>query len=415
MQAASAEALKFETLSRWASTTDAELEFSSEVANGGPVRSSSTDEPKPMRSTSHISGALYEPRLADDGALHPTMSSSQRAFSVPAPPQDLYPGGVEQAVSGGEALSKRDGSTGCRSPDPLWGGSTKPASPAHRSQQASSPPPSWFSGDPTLQGNRLAAQMDTLRQENERLAIEEASRQPFGSLPTTSQYLETAVAVQKRQPAPAEYVDREQATQQTSQQIRALDHSEQQELNRLRQRTHQLEINVQSSYIQAGTVHAELDTQRRATAAAEDHARQLQAKLDKERRAVQRLTSRPIPVSSASAVVAPTRSIAVPDDPRVLRGDGSPFAAAREELTTLQNTTARFSDTENELAKSVARIAELEGTIRDRDAELLRKDQLLREKEELLRRQEEQLRDRDRRLAKLASGMRQLIHEAEPQ
>ena len=266
-----------------------------------------------------------------------------------------------------------------------------------------------------MQGNRLAAQMDMLRREKERLAVEEASREPFGSLPTTSQYIETAAAVQKRQPAPAEYLEREQATQQTSQQIRALDHSEQQELDRLRQRTHQLEMNVQSSYIQAGTVHAELDKQRRATAAAEEHARQLQAKLEKERRAVQRLTSRPIPVSSAPTLVAPTRSTAVPDDPRDVRGDGSPFAAAREELSTLQNTTARFSDTENELAKSIGRIAELEGTIRDRDAELLRKDQLLLEKEELLRRHEELLRDRDRRLAKLASGMRQLIHEADPQ
>ena len=412
MQAASAEALKFETLSRWASTTDAELEFSSEVVNGGPVRPSPTEEPKEIRSMSRSGGALYEPRLADDGALHPTMSSSQRAFSVPAPPQD-YSGGAERAVFGSEVTSKSGSSTGRRSPDPLWGGPARPASPAHRSQQASLPPPSWFSADPTMQGNRLAAQMDMLRQENERLAVEQASREPFGSLPTMSQYLATAAA-QKRQPAPAEYVEREQATQQTSQQIRALDHSEQQELDRLRQRTHQLEMNVQSSYIQAGTVHAELDQQRRATAAAEEHARQLQVKLEKERRAVQRLTSRPISVASAPTVVAPTRSIAVPDDPRDVFGDGSPFAAAREELSTLQNTTARFSDTENELAKSIGRIAELEGTIRDRDAELLRKDQLLREKEELLRRHEELLRDRDRRLAKLASGMRQLIHEAEP-
>ena len=95
----------------------------------------------------------------------------------------------------------------------------------------------------------------------------------------------------------------------------------------------------------------------------------------------------------------------MPDDVMVAGGDGSPFAAAREELNALQNTTARFSDSKNELAKSAARIAELEETIRDRDAELLRKDQLLREKEELLRRHEELLRDRDRRLAKLASGM----------
>lgn len=104
----------------------------------------------------------------------------------------------------------------------------------------------------------------------------------------------------------------------------------------------------------------------------------------------------------------------MPDDLTVPRGDGSPYAAAREELNALQNTAARFSDSKNELVKSVARITELEETIRDRDAELLRKDQLLREKEELLRKHEELLRDRDRRLAKLASGMRQLMHEAEP-
>ena len=431
MQAASAEALKFETLSRWASTTNAALEFSSDL-DAGPVRPSPTYASpagaQPTSSSASARGenraALFEPRLADDGALHPTMSSSQRAFSVPAPPHDDS-GGAEQAGSGDEAAAKSASDTGHRSPEPLWGGSSRLASPAHRSQsqQSSPPPPSWFGADPTMQGNRLAATMDMLRQENERLAIEEASRQLYGSLPTASQYLETSTAVQKRQPAPAEYVAREQATQQTSQQIRALDHSEQQELERLRQRTHELEMNVQSSYIQTGTVHAELDKQRRATAAAEERARALQTKLEKERRAVQRLTSRPIPTASAPAAVASTRSIAiaptrsspVPDDVMVAGGDGSPFAAAREELNALQNTTARFSDSKNELAKSAARIAELEETIRDRDAELLRKDQLLREKEELLRRHEELLRDRDRRLAKLASGMRELTHEAEPQ
>ena len=406
MEAASAEALKFETLSRWAASTDAELEISSEVANGGPVvRSTPTHEPKSTASASDREldrAAMYEPRLADDGALHPSISTSQRAYSVPAPPQDDSAPGAEQADSAAETVSHM----------------TRPGSPAHRSEsrQASPPPLSWFSGDPTLQGNRFAAQMDAIRLENERLAVEAASRQPFGSLPTTSQYIETAAAVQRRQPEPAEYVSHEQAVQQTSQQIRALDRSEQQELARLRQRTHELEMNVQSSYIQAGTVHAELDKQRRATAAAEERGRQLQAKLEKERRAVQRLTSRPIPTSSAPAAVAPTRSLAaVRDTSGEKHHDGSPFAAAREELNTLQSTTARFSNTENELAKSIGRIAELEGTIRDRDADLARKDQELREKEELLRRQEELLRDRDRRLAKLASGMRQLIHEAEAQ
>ena len=425
MQAASAEALKFETLSRWASTTNAALEFSSDL-DAGPGRPSPTDaspaHAEPTNSSASARGknpaVLFEPRLADDGALHPTMSSSQRAYSVPAPPRDDS-GGAEQAGSEDEAASDN---RHC-SPEPLWGSAARSASPAHRSQsQSSPPPPSWFSADPTMQGNRLAATMDMLRQENERLAIEEASRQPYGSLPTTSQYLETSTGLQKRQPAPADYVAREQATQQTSQQIRALDHSEQQELERLRQRTHELEMNIQSSYIQAGTVHAELDKQRRATAAAEERARQLQTKLEKERRAVQRLTSRPIPTTSAPAAVASTRNNAiaasrsspVPDDLTVPRGDGSPYAAAREELNALQNTAARFSDSKNELVKSVARITELEETIRDRDAELLRKDQLLREKEELLRKHEELLRDRDRRLAKLASGMRQLMHEAEP-
>ena len=136
---------------------------------------------------------------------------------------------------------------------------------------------------------------------------------------------------------------------------------------------------------------------------------------DKERQAVQRLTSRPIAASPEPVTVAPTGSVAVSEIPQEYRSDGSPFAEAREELTTLQHTTARFSDTESELAKSVGRIAELERTIRDRDSELARKDQLLREKDELLRKHEELLRGKDHRLAQLASGMRQLLHEAEPQ
>jgi len=96
------------------------------------------------------------------------------------------------------------------------------------------------------------------------------------------------------------------------------------------------------------------------------------------------------------------------------RTGSSPFAAAREELSTLARATTLFSDTENDLAKSTARIAELEAIVRERDAELLRKDQQLRDKDELLRGQEELIRDKDSRLAKLASGMRQLMREAEP-
>jgi hypothetical protein len=444
MQAASANVLKFETLSRWASTADAELDFSDEVRGGRapiqqpqPVRpgqpSPNSDAP-PTRSASDRDqhrASLYQPRLAEDGALHPGIPTAQ-TFSVPAAPRDDDAGG--EAAGGQQQQPPQQqpdsaSDAGRRSPDPLWGGDARPASPNHRSQsqQASPPPPSWFGGDPTLHGNRLAAHMDTIRQENERLAVEEEARKPFGSLPTVSQYLATATAVHERQPAPAEYAQRERATQQTSQQERALNHSEQLELNRLRQRSHELEMNVQSSYLQAGAVHAELDQQRRATAAAEERAWRLQTKLDKERQAVQRLTSRPSPAASPAQAPAPAparvsaahleqvrASSAAAATADLDRTGSSPFAAAREELSTLARATTLFSDTENDLAKSTARIAELEAIVRERDAELLRKDQQLRDKDELLRGQEELIRDKDSRLAKLASGMRQLMREAEP-
>ena len=150
----------------------------------------------------------------------------------------------------------------------------------------------------------------------------------------------------------------------------------------------------------------------------------MQRKLDQERRAVQRLTSRPSPAKSqADPAASPSRSVQ-PAAPQLVStpaaapaaeavGGSSPFTAAREELVTLQRTATLFSDTENDLAKSVARIAELEAIVREKDTELSRKDQSISEKDEQLRNMEAEVRERDDRLAKLASGMRALMREAE--